>query len=190
MFEEWGFLLTEIWVLLALAALLGLIAGWLIFGGSGEKASDDGLDKCRAENARLQSRILMLESHAAGAVGAGDDGRVPSVGMIAPEEVGVRPTQLDAPNNGQADDLKRISGVGPRMEQMCNMLGFWHYDQIANWSEDEVAWVDENLQGFKGRVTRDDWVSQAKILAEGGETAFSKKQDDAKSPKSDDSASE
>jgi predicted flap endonuclease-1-like 5' DNA nuclease len=41
-----------------------------------------------------------------------------------------------------------------------------------------VAWVDANLQGFKGRVTRDNWIAQAKILASGGETEFSKRVED------------
>jgi len=61
------------------------------------------------------------------------------------------------------------------MEQLLHKLGFFHYDQVAKWTPAEVAWVDENLEGFKGRVSRDDWVSQAKILAEGGETEFSKR---------------
>ena len=63
------------------------------------------------------------------------------------------------------------------MEQMLNGMGFYHFDQIAAWSGAEVAWVDENLKGFKGRVSRDGWVDQAKTLAEGGETAFSQKVD-------------
>ena len=68
--------------------------------------------------------------------------------------------------------------MGPKLEQLCNELGFYHYDQIANWTEDEVAWVDENLTGFKGRVSRDNWVDQAKILAAGGETEFSARVDE------------
>lgn len=90
---------------------------------------------------------------------------------------GVKPAALAAAREGGADDLKRIKGVGPKMEKMCNALGFYHFDQIAAWTADEVAWVDQNLTGFKGRVSRDDWVSQAKLLASGGETAFSKKVD-------------
>jgi predicted flap endonuclease-1-like 5' DNA nuclease len=90
---------------------------------------------------------------------------------------GTRPAALDAPREGGADDLKRIKGVGPKLEQLCNTLGFYHFDQIAAWTPAEVAWVDENLEGFKGRVTRDDWVAQAKLLAEGGETDFSRKVD-------------
>ncbi|MFP7570794.1 NADH-quinone oxidoreductase subunit E [Marivita sp. S2033] len=84
-----------------------------------------------------------------------------------------KPAALSAPRDGQADDLKRIKGVGPKLEALCNDLGFYHFDQIANWSAAEIAWVDENLQGFKGRVSRDNWVDQAKTLASGGETEFS-----------------
>ena len=91
---------------------------------------------------------------------------------------GVRPEGLDGPRDGKADDLKQIKGIGAKMEALCNRLGFWHFDQIAAWSSDEVAWVDANLEGFKGRVTRDAWVEQARVLAGGGETEFSKRVED------------
>lgn len=94
-----------------------------------------------------------------------------------PETVGTRPAALDGPKAGGADDLKRIKGIGPKLEKLCNSLGFYHFDQIAAWTTDEVAWVDANLTGFKGRVTRDNWVEQAKLLATGAETEFSKKVD-------------
>jgi len=83
---------------------------------------------------------------------------------------------MKAPRKAGADDLKLIKGVGPKLEALLNTLGFYHFDQVAKWTGAEVAWVDQNLEGFKGRVSRDDWVAQGKILAEGGETAFSKKQ--------------
>ncbi len=91
----------------------------------------------------------------------------------APVEGGTKPAALKKARGGQADDLKRIKGIGPKLEQLCNRLGFYHFDQIAEWSADEVAWVDANLEGFKGRVSRDSWVDQAKVLASGGETEFS-----------------
>ena len=91
---------------------------------------------------------------------------------------GQKPDTLDAPREGGPDDLKRIKGVGPKLEQLLNDLGFYHFDQVAAWSADEVAWVDANLKGFKGRVSRDGWVEQAKILAAGGETEFSKRVED------------
>ncbi|HKL64495.1 MAG TPA: NADH-quinone oxidoreductase subunit E [Roseovarius sp.] len=90
----------------------------------------------------------------------------------APGE-GTRPEALDGPRDGKADDLKRIKGVGPKLEKLCNEMGFYHFDQIANWTEAEIAWVDANLVGFKGRVSRDAWVEQAELLAEGKETEFS-----------------
>lgn len=89
-----------------------------------------------------------------------------------------RPEGLAAARDGQPDDLKRIRGVGPKLEQLCNQLGFYHFDQIAAWTADEVAWVDEHLEGFKGRVTRDNWVEQARVLAAGGETEFSQRVDE------------
>lgn len=101
-----------------------------------------------------------------------------SVAEVSSEEAdaGTRPAGLDAARDGVADDLTRIKGVGPKMAGLCNSLGFYHFDQIAGWNADEVAWVDDNLEGFKGRVSRDDWVAQAKILAAGGETEFSARQ--------------
>jgi predicted flap endonuclease-1-like 5' DNA nuclease len=88
------------------------------------------------------------------------------------------PQGIAGPRNGQADDLKRIKGVGPKMETMLNGMGYYHFDQIAAWSAGEVSWVDDNLTGFKGRVSRDNWVEQAKLLAVGQETEFSKRVDD------------
>jgi predicted flap endonuclease-1-like 5' DNA nuclease len=101
----------------------------------------------------------------------------PAPSAPAAETTGTRPAALDGPRAGGADDLKRIKGVGPKLEKLCNSLGFYHFDQIANWTPDEVAWVDENLEGFKGRVTRDTWVEQARVLAAGGDTDFSRKVD-------------
>lgn len=86
-----------------------------------------------------------------------------------------RPTGLsDGAREGGADDLKLISGVGPKLEETLNGLGIWHFDQVAGLKKKDIAWVDERLR-FKGRIERDDWVGQAKTLAAGGETEFSKK---------------
>jgi NADH-quinone oxidoreductase subunit E len=93
----------------------------------------------------------------------------------AAEVPGKKPATLTSARDSGADNLKLIKGVGPKLEKLCNQLGFYHFDQIAAWTAEETAWVDDNLEGFKGRVSRDEWVSQAKILAEGGETEFSQR---------------
>lgn len=92
---------------------------------------------------------------------------------VSEESVGTKPAVLTAARNSGADDLKQIKGVGPKLEALLNTLGFYHFDQVAAWTPEEVSWVDVNLQGFKGRVSRDNWVDQAKVLADGGETEFS-----------------
>ena len=102
------------------------------------------------------------------------DGNAPNATPLAtpeakaPAAVGKQPKALKAARKGKADDLKLILGIGPKLELLCHKLGFFHFDQIAEWTEAEIAWVDENLEGFKGRVTRDKWVVQAKVLAAGG----------------------
>ncbi len=73
------------------------------------------------------------------------------------------PERLARPQ-GKADDLKLISGVGPKLEGTLNKLGFWHFEQIARWTKKDIAIVDDELS-FKGRIERDEWVKQAKALA-------------------------
>ncbi len=86
-----------------------------------------------------------------------------------------KPEGLSAARGGKADDLKQIKGIGPKLESLCNEMGFYHFDQIASWGADEVAYMNENLKGFKGRVSRDTWVEQAVLLASGEATEFSKR---------------
>ncbi|WP_306117940.1 MULTISPECIES: NADH-quinone oxidoreductase subunit NuoE [unclassified Roseitalea] len=76
-----------------------------------------------------------------------------------------RPAAMERP--GEPDDLKLISGVGPKLEEKLNGLGIYTFDQIARWKKAEREWVDGYLS-FKGRIERDDWVRQAKALAKGG----------------------
>ncbi|WP_394196278.1 NADH-quinone oxidoreductase subunit E [Litoreibacter albidus] len=111
----------------------------------------------------------------------------PKVGTVAPEKktsakpkAPVKPVAADGKPEllkkaraGGPDDLKMIKGVGPKLEALLHRMGVYHFDQIAGWRKKEVAWADENLEGFKGRVSRDEWVKQAKVLAKGGTTEFS-----------------
>jgi NADH-quinone oxidoreductase subunit E len=97
----------------------------------------------------------------------------PAAAPKAAVSKGAKPAMLTAARDGGADNLKKIKGVGPKLEALLHRLGVFHFDQVAAWNAAEIAWVDENLEGFKGRVSRDNWVAQAKILADGGETEFS-----------------
>ena len=87
-----------------------------------------------------------------------------------------KPNVLTAPRDNQADNLCRIKGIGFVIEEKLHNLGVFHFDQIAAWSEEEIAWVDSHL-AFSGRIKREDWIGQAQKLATGEETEFSKRVD-------------
>lgn len=80
-----------------------------------------------------------------------------------------RPAAIEKP--ATVDDLRLISGVGPKIEATLNSLGIYTYAQIASWKKAERDWVDGYLN-FRGRIERDDWVRQAKALAKGGVTEY------------------
>ena len=99
----------------------------------------------------------------------------PAAKTLAPKPTMAKhagPERLTAPRRGMADDLKEIEGIGPAMEDLVNSLGFYHFDQIASWSDADVALVDSEMKTFKGRITRDKWVAQAKIIVSEGLEAF------------------
>ncbi|MBD0414824.1 NADH-ubiquinone dehydrogenase [Oryzicola mucosus] len=91
-------------------------------------------------------------------------GSAADVVVAEPVAAFVQPQALEKPE--APDDLKAISGIGPKLEQVLNGLGIWTYAQIAAWSEEEIGWVDEHLS-FGGRIGRDDWTGQASKLATG-----------------------
>ena len=76
----------------------------------------------------------------------------------------LKPHVLKRPRKGGADQLQRILGVGPRLEDLLNELGVFHYDQIADWDDDNLAWINQYLR-FKGRIERENWIEQAVTLA-------------------------
>ncbi len=76
-----------------------------------------------------------------------------------------KPELLTEARGGKADDLKQIKGIGPKLEKELNAAGVFHFDQIASWTTEEVYWADNHLVSFKGRVSRDNWVDQAKDFA-------------------------
>lgn len=85
---------------------------------------------------------------------------------------GRKPAGLPGPRNGQADDLKKIEGIGPKLEERLHRWGVFHFDQIAGWGPEEIAFADAAMPRFKGRCTRDKWVAQAKIIVDEGLEAF------------------
>jgi large subunit ribosomal protein L21 len=78
---------------------------------------------------------------------------------------GTRPANLlTEARGGQPDDLKKISGVGPKLEGVLHSIGVFHFDQIKDWGPTEIAYMDDKLS-FKGRIERDNWIEQATAFA-------------------------
>ena len=101
---------------------------------------DKDLAACRKKRAELEEALA--------AATAKPD--MPAYGLSAPM--------------GRADDLKRVKGIGPKLEGILHGLGIYHFRQIANFTLDDVAWVSQHLAEFKGRIERDDWIVQATRL--------------------------
>lgn len=76
---------------------------------------------------------------------------------------------------GESDDLLKLKGVGPKLNQLLIELGVTRYGQIAGWSDADIAAIDAKLGNFKGRPVRDQWVDQAKYLAVGDVAGFEAK---------------
>lgn len=74
------------------------------------------------------------------------------------------PGDTDVDTSPDRDDLKRISGIGPKLERVLNANGIFRFRQIADWQDADIDAIDEQLTGFRGRIRRDDWVGQAKKL--------------------------
>lgn len=77
------------------------------------------------------------------------------------------PKFLDAPN-GEPDDLKKILGIGPVLEEKLNDMGIYHYSQVAAFTDADIASINTHLN-FPGRIERDEWIPQAADLMKGGE---------------------
>ena len=77
-------------------------------------------------------------------------------------------------NGGGIDDLKRIRGIGVLIEKKLNSLGITQYEQVANWTGADIERISRILD-FKGRIEREHWIEQARILATGGQTEFSRR---------------
>lgn len=101
---------------------------------------------------------------------AADHAEMPAPAAIPIEEPAPAPTPAGPP-----DELTRMKGVGPKVAALLTSLGVTRFDQIAAWSDDDVARIDAQLGAFKGRIVRDQWIEQARLLASGDTAAYEAK---------------
>ena len=131
-----------------------------LYGTGGEGAKESGLRTVRGP--REQEAQTLSSSTVVSA-----DGGVSGGGKMQ------RPRGLTAARGGKADNLQRISGIGPKNEMILQGLGIFHFDQMAEWTKTEIDWVEDHLR-FGGRIAREEWTKQARLLADGKEAEFTK----------------
>ena len=191
-----GYLLTQMFLYMLGAFLLGLLLGWLIWGRRDMSVQTE-LDAARRdlEGLRRERDTLGADAGALrGQLAACADARLalerqvaqmraaaqaapPPVARIAEPpvaRVAAPPPPPPAPPRRVIDDLKKISGIGRVNEGKLNQLGITSFAQIAAWTPADEARIGDML-AFEGRVEREQWVAQAKVLARGGDTEFSKR---------------
>lgn len=190
------------WFLLA-AFALGLAMGWishdggrlrlggpLVLGLAGAWALGGALTWTQTLNGTaalwVESALLFIAVYALGCIlgsvicawsslQAAPAGASPAMTGAGEEQIpGRRPPGLPAAQAAGPDDLKLISGIGAQNEARLRALGVWHFSQIAEWDDDNVAWVGSYL-AFPGRIEREDWVGQARRLAAGEEAEFARR---------------
>lgn len=168
------------WVVFALALLIGLLVAWWIFarGSSNGRARQhrpDVLDEGAAPAMRNQALIDAPPAAAGTMAGVAE-----IVAAAAHDEV-VQATPAPvaapapAPEPASGDDLTRIKGLGPKLAGLLSSLGVTSFAQIAAWDEPEIDRIDAQLGTFSGRIRRDNWIEQARLLASGDVAAYEAK---------------
>lgn len=136
-----------------------------------ETAPKDVLDEGAAPAARNQALI----DAAPAAVVQDTPAPLPREPTPAPTPAPVDDTPAPLPTSQSSDDLRQIKGVGPKLVTMLHEQGVTSFAQIAEWTESDIAEIDPKLGRFSGRIERDQWIEQAKLLISGDASAFSEK---------------
>ena len=191
-------LITANWLFYLIALLIGVATAFWVWAASGREASaadnfdaEDGLLEKAGEPVRA-AEPQPEPTPPAVAVPAPAKPAAPSVKTAAtptvtPPRPSVKPVAKAEPTPppagkpkipaavGEPDNLRLIKGVGPKLNTLLNNLGISRFDQIAAWKEAQIIEVDQYLENFAGRITRDAWIDQAKYLAKDDITGFEKK---------------
>ena len=174
-------------LILSAVVLLVLLVAWWIFRRRPERVRAETPDVLTPGAARAERNTLLVDAPpAATPVAAPSDESfaaaaaavvLPPMGEMARtawEDNQITRAEAAAAS-GAVDDLTRLKGVGPKLSAILQVLGVNRYDQIANWSDDDIARIDPQLGAFQGRIVRDDWVEQARLLAAGDVAGFEAK---------------
>ena len=122
--------------------------------------------------ARRRKPAVRREYHDVLSEGAGPAQRNTALIDAPPAAAVDVPVSADVPLVTDGDDLTRIKGLGPKLSRLLAELGVTRFEQIAAWTEADIAAIDAKLGAFAGRPMRDAWVEQARLLVSGDAAAY------------------
>jgi len=138
------------WWCLLLLMLFSFILGYFLSKWLNEKPLKDALNNCQEENERL--RVLAGEKP------------LDNKSENSTEKPSLNFASFGKATEAEKDDLKKITGVGPLIENKLNSLGIYKFDQISRFSDEDIKNVTDLIKFFPGRILRDDWRGQSNIL--------------------------
>lgn len=165
------------WLLILLVLAIAFAIAWYIFHAArrtrvtGEKRDvlDDGAARASRNQALIDAptaaapQVPIPPATPAGLAGVGE------AVEAAVEHQQIRAAEAHA----EGDDLTRLKGVGPKLAAQLGEMGVTRFSQIAAWDEGDIDRIDAQLGRFQGRIRRDAWVDQARLLAAGDDAGFS-----------------
>ena len=156
-------LISQNWLIFAIALIVIVLVGWWLLAASRrtriERSSTPPDDEVPAQ----RNQALIDAPPASAQI----DLPPPTPEVLGGVSEAVAATATPMHRSVPSDDLKRIKGIGPKLEKLLNTLGVTGYSQIAAWDDDEIDRIDAQLGTFAGRIRRDDWPTQARYLASG-----------------------
>jgi len=166
---EW---IEQYWVLLVIGVVVAVVALWWLIGSSSERSPEastrDGVEQ-------EISPVVIGPAATPIDVPPPIDAVPPTAEPEVIAELDALVQPLHPVPAGPPDELTRMKGVGPKVAALLNGMGVTRYDQIAAWTDADVARVDAQLGAFKGRIVRDQWVEQARLLAAGDRAGYEAK---------------
>ena len=160
-----GYLLAQIFLCLLIAAALGALIGWFLRGlGRDEPAPAAPRDDAELHAARRRISELERELAECRAKPAPAAPRAAAPAAAAPAAAAAGTALFGTPAERPIDDLKIVSGIGPKIEKQLAGIGITTYKQIANFTQDDIERVNDAIEVFQGRIEREEWVPQAARL--------------------------
>ena len=172
------------WPIVGVVAVLVLLVAWWLFSRASKPAPrqhrPDVLDAGAAPAQRNQALIDAASAASAAATIPPASGVMGGIGEViaaavheeAADAGGLETAGVVPEPAGAGDDLTLIKGLGPKLSTLLGTLGVTRFDQIAAWSDADLARIDARLGSFSGRPQRDQWIEQARLLAAGDTAGY------------------